>query len=259
MNYKTETVEVKGSQVAFVTIQTNEQNSFTRDNLLEFEALMEELKMNGEIRAVVITSENEKFFSNGVDARNIIATPRERLAEEMGQIVRFFDYLATWEKPLIAEVGGYAMGGGAVVAMGCDYVYMLAGKGRMSFTEVFFGIPLPGSVVEKTKMRARPHAINDIIYGGVFKAPEAHAAGLVHEIAEDRDALRKLVIKKLEKILQVPTSAFAATKRALHRQLVASIDEHARDLTASFDDPVIMGNLLEAMSALKEKRRPKFQ
>lgn len=259
MNYKVESVDVKGSRVDFITIQTNEQNSFTRDSLLELEAILEKIKNDPAARAAVITSENEKYFSNGVDAENIIETPKEKLPAEMGQIVLFFNYMATFHKPLIAEVGGYAMGGGAVVALGCDYVYMLDGKGRMSFTEVFFGLPLPGTFVEKSKIRVHPAYIDDVIYGGIYKAQEARAAGLVTEVATDREGLRKLVMKKLEKILQIPTSAFVATKRNLLQQLLDSIDGHMQRLHGDFADPNIMNNLLEAMSALKEKRRPQFK
>ncbi len=259
MNYKRETTDVKGSKVEFVTIQTNEQNSFTRDNLLEFQEIMEELRVNGEIRAVVLTSENEKFFSNGMDAQNIINTPQENLAEEMGSIVRFFNYLMGFDKPLIAEVGGYAMGGGAVVTLASDFKYMLEGKARISFTEVFFGLPLPGSFVDKTKITVLPPYINDTVYGAAYKASEAKQIGLIDETAPDRDALRKLVMKKLDAILKVPTSAFAGTKRTLHADILRNIEGHMTRLMENFAHPIIMANLLEAMSALKEKRRPRFQ
>ena len=151
MNYKREVAGLRGGKAVFITLQTNEQNSFTRDNLLELESILEEIRKDPELRAVVLTSENEKFFSNGVDAQNIIQTEQSRLAEEMGQIVLFFNYLMKFDKPLVAEVTGYAMGGGAVITIASDFKFMLAGKGRISFTEVFFGLPLPGTVVEKVK------------------------------------------------------------------------------------------------------------
>ena len=72
------------------------------------------------MRAVFFTSDSPKFFSNGVDAGNILGTANEGLADEMVQILHFFNYLLTFEKPLLAEATGYAMGGGAVVALACD-------------------------------------------------------------------------------------------------------------------------------------------
>lgn len=259
MNYARTVTELKGGAVEFVTLQTNEQNSFTRDNLLEFEAIMEENRTNRDIRAVVLTSENEKFFSNGVDAQNIIATPQSRLPEEMVQIVLFFNYLMKFDKPLISEVTGYAMGGGAVVTMASDFKFMLAGKGRISFTEVFFGLPLAGTFMEKIKICIAPHKINEVVYGGIFKAQEAKEIGFVDEVAESRAELRALTMKKLEQILRVPTSAFGNTKLSLHRSILDSEKAHMQALADAFKNPVIMNNLLEAMAALKEGRRPRFQ
>ncbi|MCB1325362.1 MAG: enoyl-CoA hydratase/isomerase family protein [Spirochaetales bacterium] len=259
MNYKREVAGLRGGKAVFITLQTNEQNSFTRDNLLELESILEEIRKDPELRAVVLTSENEKFFSNGVDAQNIIQTEQSRLAEEMGQIVLFFNYLMKFDKPLVAEVTGYAMGGGAVITIASDFKFMLAGKGRISFTEVFFGLPLPGTVVEKVKTCIAPHRINEVIYGGIFKADEARQIGLVDDVADSRENLRKLTQKKLDQILKVPTSAFGHTKLSLHREILQSEEAHMKNLDESFRNPVIMKNLLEAMSALKEGRRPQFQ
>ena len=259
MNYKQEDIEIKGSPVRFITIQTNEQNSFTKENLLEFEALVENCKNDQNVKALVITSENEKFFSNGVDAQNIINTPAERLADEMGQIVKFFNYLITFDKPLISEISGYAMGGGGVVALACDYRYMLEGKARLSFTEVFFGLPLPGTFIEKIKLTVKPEYINDFIYGSAFKAHEAKAAGFIHETASDRASLRNLVNKKLDQLLRIPSSAFRHTKQTLNHDIRASTERHMKSLAENFANPVIMSNLLEAMKSLQENRRPRFQ
>ena len=259
MNFKQEIIERKDGRAEIITIQTNEQNSLTRTTLLELQNILEEIKAKAEIKAVIITSENEKFFSNGVDAQNIINTPPERLAEEMGEIVLFFNYLMRFEKPLIAEVGGYAMGGGAVITMGSDYKYMLAGKGRISFTEVFFGLPLAGTFMEKLKISVLPNRINDVSYGGIFKAQEAAEIGLIDEIANTREDLRKIVLKKLDQVLKIPSSAFSNTKISLHRHIIQSTEFHMKTLAESFSSPVIMANLNEAMSALQEKRRPQFK
>ncbi|MCB1178057.1 MAG: enoyl-CoA hydratase/isomerase family protein [Leptospiraceae bacterium] len=258
MNYLREKVDIKGKGVEFITLQTNEQNSFTRTNLLELQDIFESIKKDNSIHSVVITSNNEKFFSNGVDAENIIKTEASKLDEEMVQIVHFFNYLLSFYKPMIAEITGYAMGGGAVLALACDYRYMLDGKGRLSFTEVFFGLPLAGTFIEKLKFVMPPKNINEYIYGTIFKAKEAYENGFLHGIARDKSELRKMVNQKLEQITKIPLTAFEGTKRSLHKPAVESIEKHMKDLGDSFANPIVKKNLLEAMSSLKEKRRPKF-
>ncbi|MBL8020695.1 MAG: enoyl-CoA hydratase/isomerase family protein [Leptospirales bacterium] len=259
MNFKRETLDVKGSLCECITIQTNEQNSVTRSSLLEFQAILEEVQNNPAIRAAVITSENDKFFCNGVDGAHIASTPAEKLPEEMGEIVKFFCYMIQFYKPLIAEISGHAMGGGAVIALACDYRYMLNQKGRVSFTEVFFGLPLPSVLVDKLKYTIDPRYLADMIYGEAYKADEALKIGFVHELADSRENLRKLTLKKLDVLSRMPISAFINTKMALHHETVERIDWHTKKLATDFSDPIIRKNLMEAMNAFTQKRRPKFE
>lgn len=258
MNYKTGIVETRRGPATSLTLQTNEQNSFTRANLLELESLLKELHADDSVRAVFITSESQKFFSNGVDAQNILKTSQEELAGEMVQIVHFFNYLLTFEKPLLAEVTGYAMGGGAVVALGCDCVVMLDGKGRMSFTEVFFGLPLAGTFIEKIRQKVRPPFVHDVIFGGIYRSGEAMDVGLVNETAPDREALRSRMLGRLEQMLQIPTSAYRGTKRTLNRSIAENVPVYMKILAEGFAEPAVIDNLREAMNALREKRRPHF-
>ncbi len=259
MNYSRENIELKNGTAQIIKIQTNEQNSFTRDNLLEFENILEEIKKDDRIRAVVVSSDNPKFFSNGVDAENILNTPKERLAEEMGQIVFFFGHLLKFDKPLIAEVTGYAMGGGAVVTLACDFRYMLEGKARIAFTEVLVGLPLPISFIEKIHTTVDPRHINDMcLLGKTYKASEAKETNLINDTAETKEDLRKIVLKKLEEVMSIAPSAYRQTKQSILKPITDNVAKNLDHTRKSFEDPTVVANLLEAMTALKEKRRPKL-
>ncbi len=257
-NFSREDIQTKTGGVSIVTIRTNEQNSFTYENLLEFQDILAGLQAQADVRAVVLASDNEKFFSNGVDAESISTASPERLPTEMGQIVQFFNFLVRFSKPLLAEVSGYAMGGGAVVTLASDFKYMLEGKARISFTEVLFGLPLPGVFIEKLKLTVLPQHLNETIYGALYRAQEAQAVGLIDGTAATREELRSLTLRKAEAVLRVPSSAFAGTKQSLHRGLLEKTEAHMRDLAANFEIPEVRKNLLEAMRALQEKRRPVF-
>lgn len=259
MNFRTSIHELKGQKVAEIVIQTNEENSLTFQTLKELQGILTRYHEDPVVRAVILSSENEKFFSNGVDAATIMNAPAERLATEMGQIVHFFNYLMGFDKPLLAEVSGYAMGGGAVITMASDFRFMLEGKSRISFTEVMFGLPLPGVFIDKLQITVLPHRLHEVIYGGLYKATEAQAIGLIDEVADSRAELRRLVLRRAEQILRVPSSAFSGTKRSLHRALLERQEGHMEDMARNFERPEIKRNLLEAMSALREKRRPQFQ
>ncbi len=258
-NYHVEEKELKGGKTSFIGIQTNEQNSITRDQILELQSILTKLNEDASVKGIVIHSENEKFFCNGMDAKHISTTPQEKLAEEMGEIIKFFVFVSNIYKPLIAEISGYAMGGGAVLSLACDYRMMMTGKARISFTEVFFGLPLPGVLIEKTKMVVLPQHVNDVIYGTNYKAEEAKEIGFIHEIANNKEDLRKLTIRKLETLYKFPLSAFQGTKESLHFHLSQYADAHMKALDKNFKTPIIQKNLMEAMNAFGEKRRPNFE
>lgn len=258
-NFKVEDVELKGGKTSFIAIQTNEQNSITRDQVLELQSILTKLNEDSSVKGIVIHSENEKFFCNGMDAKHISTTPKDKLADEMGEIIKFFVFMSNIYKPLVAEISGYAMGGGAVLSLACDYRFMVTGKARISFTEVFFGLPLPGVLIEKAKMVVLPQHVNDIIYGTNYKAEEAKETGFIHDIAENREELRKLTIRKLESLYKFPLSAFQGTKESLHFHLSQYADAHMKALDKNFKAPIIQKNLMEAMNAFNEKRRPNFE
>lgn len=258
-NFNIKKIDIKGGIAAYIGIATNSQNSVTRTQLLELKEILIELNSDSSIRGIVFHSENEKFFCNGVDALNIANTPQENLLEEMGEIVKFFVFLTKIHKPMIAQIGGYAMGGGAVIALACDYRFMLTGKARVSFTEVFFGLPLPGVFIDRIKETISPQYVADMIYGGVYKADEGKNIGFIDEIAETRDALADLVLQKMENLFRIPTSAFEKTKESRNITLRKNEIEHMDTLEKNFANPIIRSNLYEAMKAFVEKRKPEFK
>jgi enoyl-CoA hydratase len=249
----------QGKKVArIVDIQTNEQNSLTRATLLELKTILEETQADEKYASLVFTSANPKFFSNGLDAANVGKTPDDKLAEEVGEIVLFFGHLLKFDKPIITEVTGYAMGGGAVITVGSDYKYMLEGKGRISFSEVFVGLPLPGTFIDKIARTVYPPFVQTICAGENYKAAEAKAIGLIDETAPDLEALRKLTLKKIDYLNRIPLSALQRTKQAINAPVIERAEAALKHTYESFTTPIIVKNFREAMGALAEKRRPQY-
>ncbi|MGJ4788267.1 enoyl-CoA hydratase/isomerase family protein [Leptospira koniambonensis] len=259
MNYLREPIQLKNGRAECIKIQTNDQNSLTRENMIELENILAEIDKDDNIRAVLISSDNPKFFSNGIDAENILNTPREKLTAEMGQIVILFGKLLSFGKPLLAEVTGYAMGGGAVITLSCDFKFMLEGKARIAFTEVLVGLPLPISFIDKLKITVKSEYLNEVcLLGTAYKAGEAKEISLINETAENKEDLRKLVLKKLDEVMAIAPSAYRRTKLAINKEINDKFESQLEFTKSSFEDPKVVANLLEAMSALKEKRRPKL-
>jgi enoyl-CoA hydratase len=259
MNYKRQKLELKNGMAEIITIQTNEQNSLTLKSMRELESILEEIKKDDSIKGVIFNSENPKFFSNGLDAETLVATPDAELVDAVGGICVLFGAFLRFDKPAIAEISGHAMGGGAVISIGCDYKYMLEKGCRFSFTEVMFGLPLPGMFVYKIQETVPANKVAEVcMEAKSYKASEAKEVGLIDDIATDLEQLRKLSIKKLETLFQFPLSAIRYTKQNVNKKSLMDYETHLSVARSSFMDPTVKRNMLEAMTAFKEKRKPKF-
>ncbi|MCZ8154790.1 MAG: enoyl-CoA hydratase/isomerase family protein [Leptospira sp.] len=257
MNYKREEITVSGGKAEIIHMQMNDQNSLTGSNMKELASILKEINSDTSKKGVIITSDNDKFFCNGLDAENLLATPKDRLLEEVGGIVLLFGELIKFDKPLIAEVSGYAMGGGAVITVACDYKFMLEGKARIGFTEVNVGLPLPGSFIDRIKMCVSARYWSEVcLEGQTYKAGEAKSIGLIDEVATSKEELRKFTLKKLDTLSKIPMTAFRSTKNMLNGVLLSKLDGYLKETILAFEQPGVTDNLLEAMTALKEKRRP---
>lgn len=257
--FKRETQVLSDKEVEIVYFQMNAENSFTGENMRALGTILKEIKENPNKRGVIFASENEKFFCNGLDASNLLATPKEKLVEEVSGIVDLFAETIQFDKPLIAEVSGYAMGGGAVITVACDFRYMLDGKPRIAFTEVLVGLPLPASFIDRIKMCVLPKYWNEVcLTGANYKAKEAMEIGLINDIAPSKEELRKLTLKKMDQLVKIPMQAYRLTKNTLNAPILNRLEEYKKETIQSFAQPGVIDNLLEAMTALKEKRRPKF-
>lgn len=259
MNYKRTVLELKTGKAEVITLQTNEQNSLTLQNMREFEDILNDIKSNDSIKGIIINSENPKFFCNGLDAENLLNTPDDQLVDSVGAICVLFGTMLRFDKPAIAEISGHAMGGGAVISIGCDYRYMLEAGCRFSFTEVMFGLPLPGMFVYKIQECIHPNKVAEVcMEAKSYKSNEAKEIGLIDEVAATTEDLRKLSTKKLEALFKFPLTAIRYTKQNMNLKSLMDYDRHLSFARSSFADPTVKRNMLEAMKAFKEKRRPEF-
>ncbi|MFG1806686.1 3-hydroxyacyl-CoA dehydrogenase NAD-binding domain-containing protein [Streptomyces sp. NPDC049040] len=146
------------------------------------------------IRGVVVTSAKKTFFAGG-DLRDIIrATPDDarQVFDGSLRIKRLLRRLETLGKPVVAAVNGAALGGGYEIALACHHRIALDTPGtKIGLPEVTLGLlPGGGGVVRTVRLLGIADALLKVLLQGTqYSAPRALAAGLVHEVAADRDAM----------------------------------------------------------------------
>lgn len=216
----------------FVDICTNEQNSLTRASLIELTKILEENAGRPKIRvARVHIGKSGNFFPTDSTRQMSHRCLTKNSPKKWAKLFFFFNHLLRFDKPVIAEVTGYAMGGGAVITVGSQKYfskYMLEGKARISFSEVLVGLPLPGNFIDKIARTVYPPFVNSVCAAENYKAGEAKAIGLIDETAADIESLRKLTLKKLDYLNRIPLSALQRTKQAINAPILERSENDAQ-------------------------------
>ena len=140
----------KDGTVAVLTM-TNGENRHNMVFANEMMRIMEEILADKTVTALVLTSSDEKNFSQGIDVQWLM----ERMAAKDMQAIKDFMYrmndvfrtLLLYPMPVIAAINGHAFGNGAIISCACDFRFMRADRGYFCFPEVDLGIPfLPGMI-----------------------------------------------------------------------------------------------------------------
>jgi 3-hydroxyacyl-CoA dehydrogenase/enoyl-CoA hydratase/3-hydroxybutyryl-CoA epimerase len=160
-----------------------------------FDAVLDRLEAGVDgIRGVIVTSAKNTFFAGG-DLRDLIrATPgtAEQVLAGSLRVKRALRRLETLGRPVVAAINGAALGGGYEIALACHHRVALDTPGtKIGLPEVTLGLlPGGGGVVRTVRLLGIADALLKVLLQGTrYSAPRALAAGLIHEVAADRDAM----------------------------------------------------------------------
>lgn len=128
------------SGVATVTLARPPVNAQNREARLELISVFDQLGLNDEVRAIVLTGEG-KCFSAGADLkeRELIHSRPGGFAEHNRIVRASFDVVLECPKPVVGAINGAAIGAGCVLASVCDIV-LVSENAFFSMTEVNFGM-----------------------------------------------------------------------------------------------------------------------
>ena len=166
---------------------------------------------------------------------------------------------AIWstEKPVIAAVSGFALGGGCELAMTCDII--IAGESaKFGQPEVKIGIiPGGGGTQRLTRAVGKFKAMRYVLTGDLFGAREAYQMGLVSELVPDAE-VEKRALEMAKQIAELPPLAIEMAKEAVLRGMDAALDTGLALETKAIQLLFSSQDQKEGMAAFIEKRKPKF-
>jgi enoyl-CoA hydratase/carnithine racemase len=210
-----------------------------------------------EIRAVVVTG--QPHFAAGADIKGFQAAfeagAQERTAWTLQEAIVALESL---EKPTIAAVHGYALGGGLELAMGADFRY-LADDAKVGQPEILLGIiPGAGGTQRLPRLIGYQRAKEMVLSGRQVWAEEALTIGLADKVAAPEEILGMALADAAEWAGKA-TRAIAAAKEAMNRGFGLPVDEGILMERDAFQVAFGSEDAREGVSAFLEKRPPEFK
>lgn len=185
-------------------------------------------------RAGILTGQGN-VFGAGVDLPALVAGGADYVRQFVPVLLRAFEHLATFPKPLVAAVNGHAIAGGAIMMLACDQRLLARGNARIGLTEIKVGVLFPAWALEIARHTTPPeHFSTLILTGRTWPPEEALARGLVDELV-DPDKLLARACEVADELAAIPTPTFTATKLSLRRPMI----EAAREQGAKTDAAVM--------------------
>jgi enoyl-CoA hydratase len=258
--FETIKVEVDGALAVVTIAREPALNALSSQVISELTAAAGELEISSEVRVVILTGAGDKAFVAGADIAEMRElTPRQAQAfAEMGGTL--CQAIETSEKPWIAAVNGFALGGGCELALACDFVYA-SDKAKFGQPEVKLGIiPGFGGTQRLARRVGIAKAKELCMTGDTIDAAEALRIGLADAVWPHAELIGK--IKELAgRIAANGPLAVAEVKRLVHRGQSTTL-EHALALEQqSFGLLFSTTDQREGMSAFlaKPRRPPQFK
>jgi len=249
------TVHHEGA-VSTVTFDAPPQNLLDIDLMDRLVQAHLEADAHPRTQIIVTRSAVPQVFSHGLDPRYVLALAPADRPPVFHAIGRVLHHLFALGKPHITVVSGAALAGGAILAIPSDFRFFDADHGRISFTEVKVGLPLPEAVCAVLAHFCTPPMLRDVVLGKNLDALEAVAAGLGDGMATGAE-LETLIHKQIERLTRVSPAVLRTTKQYLRRRVLEETAQFTKGdpLFESFVGDDFLG---EGLRALVEQRRPRF-
>jgi len=233
--------------------RTDKKNALTQEMYRVMREALAAADADAQVRAILIHGARD-CFTSGNDLKDFLdRKPDGGPAESF----KFIQALPKVAKPMIAAVGGAAVGVGTTMLLHCDLVYASPGA-RFQMPFVPLGVvPEAASSLLLPMVAGYQRAAELLLLGQPFGAEKALAAGFVTEIVPEAELLERARAAAAAVAALPPASvrhAKALMKRPLLEAIAAQMQEEGRVFAERLQSP----EAKEAMTAFLEKRKPDF-
>lgn len=220
-------------QVAVLTM-CNGENRHNPVFASQMQARLADVQANEEFKALIITSDDEKNWSQGIDVEWLMPAMQQHNFDEikafMYDMDEVFKTLLLFPIPVIAAINGHAFGNGAILSCACDFRFMRSDRGFFCFPEVDLSIPFLPGMIAFVRKAIPQYRLNEMkLTGRRVSGAELAADHVVEGAYEGNEALQAKALA-FAAGFDKKRAIFAEHKKRMHREIINVIDTQNKPL-----------------------------
>lgn len=229
-------------------------NALNTSVMKELSDCFEEMDHDEQIRCIVLTG-NEKAFAAGADIQEMATASSVDFV--IRQFFKDWERIRKVQKPIIAAVSGFALGGGCELAMLCDLI-VASETARFGQPEINIGVmPGAGGTQRLTRAVGQKKAMEMILTGKMISAQEALDYGLINRVVPV-EQLEEETMNLAQEIASKPAIAVRLAKQSVMKAMDLTLEHGVHFEQNAFYLLFASDDQKEGMQAFVEKRKPKF-
>ena len=248
----------KNNDTSIITISNGPFNTLSTDVLKELDLSIDKLALDSDVKSVVITGEGDKAFIAGADIKEMQTMSKElaHAHSKLGQSI--FSKIENFNKPVIAAINGYALGGGCELALACHMRYA-SNQALIGQPEVKLGLIAGfGGTQRLAKIVSKGKAMEILLSGKMYSSSESLSIGLVDAIF-DHDKLLDSVYEIIDTISLNGPNAISKTIELVNKSYDLKLNDGLNIEAIEFGKLFNENESKEGMDAFIEKRKPNFE
>ncbi len=250
----------KQDAVGHIVLDRPPANSYDRGFMDDLGAAIDEAQGDDTVKAIVVRSSSEKFFSAGADVSFFAKS--DLLDAEKVLVVCANETIAKLEatpKVVVAAINGHCLGGGLEIALCCDFRIAAEGAYKVGLPEVTLGLlPGTGGTQRLPRLIGRQKALELMLRGTTLSPQEAKDAGIVDEVVPAAE-LQSRAHERARSYTDGPSYAIGQIKLATVQGFGTSLAEGLAIERAALIRLFKSEDAREGVTAFAEKRKPSYK
>jgi enoyl-CoA hydratase len=258
MEFKNILLSIDGEIGTLMINRPKALNALNMETLQEIQMGIQEVKNHSEVRVLIITGAGEKAFIAGADIsemrgmNSIEALNFSKLGHLTLKMIEDLD------RPVLAAVNGFALGGGTELALACDFIYA-SENARFGLPEVTLGIfPGFGGTQRLPRLIGKGKAKELIMTGKMISSQEAFALGIANRVFP-QPSLMEETRRVASQIASNGAVAVRLAKMAVNAGFNMELTEACSLESYAFSLGFTTEDQKEGMTAFLEKRKPNYK